>query len=48
MLFVRFVHELVAVDEERSEEVDNARRSAYQAPDMERIREVRHHAHGAH
>jgi len=48
MLFVRFVYELVGVGDERSEEEDDARRSAYQAADIERVREARCYAGGAH
>ena len=48
MLFVRFVYELVGVEEDRSEEEDHARRSAYQASDIERVREVRRHAGALH
>ena len=44
MLFVRFVYELVGVEEDRTEEEDNARRSAYHASDIERVREARRHA----
>lgn len=47
MLFVRFVYELFGLEDERTEEEDNARRSAYQTLDVERIREARRHA-GAH
>jgi len=48
MLFVRFIYELSGLEEERTEEEDNARRSAYQALDVERIREARRHAGLAH
>lgn len=48
MLFVRFTYELVGIGEERSEEEDHARRSAYQASDIERIREARRHAANCH
>jgi hypothetical protein len=48
MLFVRFVYELMGVGDERSEEEDDARRSAYQAADIERVREARRYAGGAH
>lgn len=48
MLFVRFVYELVGLEDERTEEEDNARRSAYLASDIERVREARRHAHEAH
>lgn len=44
MLFVRFTYEVIGIDDERTEEEDNARRSAYQASDIERVREVRLHA----
>ena len=48
MLFVRFTYELVGIGEQRTEEEDNARRSAYHAADIERIREARRHAGGIH
>lgn len=48
MLFVRFVYELVGAEEDRTEEEDNARRSAYQASDIERVREARRHASVLH
>jgi hypothetical protein len=48
MLFVRFVYELVGIEDDRTEEEDNARRNAYQASDIERVREARRHAHSAH
>lgn len=48
MLFVRFVYELSGLEEGRTEEEDNARRSAYQTLDVERIREARRHAGRAH
>lgn len=41
MLFVRFTYELVGLDEDHTEEEDQARRSAYQASDIERVREAR-------
>ncbi|MBB6095739.1 hypothetical protein HNQ60_004630 [Povalibacter uvarum] len=44
MLFVRFTYEVVGIDDECTEEEDNARRSAYQAYDIERVREARLHA----
>src|SRR5262245_38337591 len=44
MLFVRFIYELVGLENERTEEVDTARRSAYEASDIERVREARRHA----
>lgn len=43
MLFVRFTYELFGAGE-RCEEEDNARRSAYLASDIERVREARLHA----
>jgi Domain of unknown function (DUF1857) len=48
MLFVRFIYELIGLEEERTEEEDNARRSAYQASDIERVREARRYAGGGH
>jgi hypothetical protein len=48
MLFVRFVYELVGAEKDRTEEEDNARRSAYQASDIERVREARRHASVLH
>jgi len=48
MLFVRFVYELFGLTEPRNEEEDNARRSAYQAADIERIRAVRRYAGRMH
>lgn len=48
MLFVRFIYELVGLEDERTEEEDNARRSAYQASDIERVREARRHAAKPH
>ena len=48
MLFVRFIYELVCAEEDRTEEEDNARRSAYQASDIERVREARRHAGALH
>lgn len=48
MLFVRFVYELFGLTEPRNEEEDNARRSAYQAADVERIRAVRRYAGRMH
>jgi hypothetical protein len=48
MLFVRFVYELMGLEDDRSEEEDNVRRSAYQASDIERVREARRHARSAH
>ena len=47
MLFVRFIYEVVGIGE-RCEEEDIARRSAYRASDIERIREARRHAAGGH
>lgn len=44
MLFVRFVYELMGLDEGHTEEEDQARRSAYQASDIERVREARRYA----
>ncbi len=43
MLFVRFTYELIGIGE-HCEEEDNARRSAYLASDIERIRKARLHA----
>ena len=48
MLFVRFVYELFGLETERTEEEDNARRSAYRTSDIERIREARRHAGRTH
>jgi hypothetical protein len=44
MLFVRFTYELVGLDEDHTEEEDQARRSAYHASDIERVREARRYA----
>lgn len=48
MLFVRFKYELIGLGDDRSEEEDRARRNAYQASDIERIRAARQHAGGRH
>jgi hypothetical protein len=40
-LFVRFTYELCGLADVRDEEEDHARRSAYHASDIERIRQVR-------
>lgn len=48
MLFVRFVYELFGLTEPRSEEEDNARRSAYESADIERIRAVLRYAGRMH
>jgi len=39
--FVRFVYDLCGLTEVRDEEEDSARRAAYQASDIERVREAR-------
>jgi hypothetical protein len=39
--FVRFVYDLCGLTEVRDEEEDTARRAAYQASDIERVREAR-------
>lgn len=44
MLFVRFTYQLVGLDEGHTEEEDQARRSAYQASDIERVRQARRYA----
>jgi hypothetical protein len=44
MLFVRFTYDLCGLDGSRDEEEDSARCSAYQASDIERVRQVRRHA----
>lgn len=44
MLFVRFTYELVGLAEGRTAEEDQARRSAYQASDIDRIRAARRYA----
>jgi hypothetical protein len=41
VLFVRFTYEICGLAESRDEEEDQARRSAYQASDIERIRQAR-------
>jgi len=46
MLFVRFVYEICGLADVRDVEEDNARCSAYQLSDMERIRQVRRYATG--
>lgn len=48
VLFVRFVYELFGLGGPRSQEEDNARRSAYEAADIERIRAVRRYAGRMH
>lgn len=48
MLFVRFIYEVTGIEDERSEEADHARRAAYLAADIDRIREARRHTHGGH
>jgi hypothetical protein len=47
MLFVRFTSELCGLAEARDEEEDDARCSAYQSQDIERIRQVRRYAAGS-
>lgn len=44
MLFVRFTYEVCGLASVRDPEEDNARCSAYQSSDLERIRQVRRHA----
>jgi hypothetical protein len=44
MLFVRFTYELFGLDIERTEEEDRARRDAYQASDIERVRAARRYS----
>jgi len=46
MLFVRFTYEVLGLDENRSEDEDVARRSAYEQSDIERIRQARRFASG--
>jgi hypothetical protein len=41
ILFVRFIYDLIGLDAERTEEEDNARRDAYRASDIERVRVAR-------
>lgn len=41
MLFVRFTYDLVGLETERTDEEDDARRSAYQQSDIERVRQAR-------
>jgi hypothetical protein len=41
MLFVRFTYDVCGLEDARDEHEDNARCSAYQSLDIERIREVR-------
>ena len=47
MLFVRFTYELHGLEPDREVEEDDARFSAYEAYDIERIRAARRHAAGA-
>ena len=44
MLFVRFTYELHGLEAERTDEEDQARRSAYQQSDIERVRQARRFA----
>ena len=44
MLFVRFTYDVCGLEEVRDEQEDNARCSAYQDSDVERIRQVRRFA----
>lgn len=46
ILFVRFTYEICGLAEVRDEEEDNARCSAYQTSDIERIRQARRYATG--
>jgi acetylaranotin biosynthesis cluster protein L len=46
MLFVRFTYEVCGLEEIRDELEDNARCSAYQTSDIERIRQARRYAAG--
>lgn len=46
MLFVRFTYEVCGLEEVRDELEDNARCSAYQTSDIERIRQARRYAAG--
>jgi hypothetical protein len=41
MLFVRFTYELHGLEDDRTDEEDQARRSAYQQSDIERVRQAR-------
>jgi len=41
MLFVRFTYDLIGLEPQRTEEEDHARRDAYQASDIERVRVAR-------
>jgi hypothetical protein len=44
MLFVRFTYDLCGLDGARDQKEDHARCSAYQASDIERVRQARRHA----
>jgi hypothetical protein len=44
VLFVRFIYELHGLETQRTEQEDQARRRAYEASDIERVREARRHA----
>lgn len=44
MLFVRFTYELHGLEAGRTDEEDEARRSAYQMSDIERVRQARRYA----
>lgn len=44
MLFVRFTYELYGLEAERTEDEDHARRDAYQASDIERVRVARRYS----
>jgi hypothetical protein len=46
MLFVRFTYHLCGLEAERTDEEDEARRSAYQQSDIERVRQARMFAAG--
>jgi hypothetical protein len=48
MLFVRFRYQLLNLAADRTDKEDTARRSAYTASDVARIREVRRYAARAH
>lgn len=47
-LFVRFTYEICGLSDTREEDEDQARRSAYHASDIERIRQVRKFSATAH
>jgi hypothetical protein len=44
MLFVRFIYDVCGLEEQRDEQEDSARCSAYHSSDIERIRQARRFA----